>query len=192
MGKKIAALLAVLAVLGAAFWYVSTTHEPPGAVALFDACKKGDLEKVRQLLDQGVDINVQRAQPQKDIWMGVTPDLDVGFTPLMYAIEYRQPPVVDLLLEKGADIEKRTVIGNTALMMAANQVSMELVEKLLAKGADATAKNKWGHTAIDFASKRLMTEIHHKMVARLKKAGGFSGKEAAAPPRQGGPPRNRG
>jgi len=58
---------------------------------LVDACKRGDTDRVLELLDAGVDIN-SRVN-------------DGGFTPLSQAARVNQVGVVSLLLERGAQVD---------------------------------------------------------------------------------------
>jgi len=101
---------------------------------LLNACKDGDLEKVKQLLEEGADVNV------KD---------EKGRTALMFASWYGHKKVVKQLLEKGADVNAREYKdGETALMWAAAKGDKKVVKLLLESGADVNAKNKGGWTAL--------------------------------------------
>ena len=62
------------------------------------------------------------------------------------------PEIVQLLLDKGGELEARNTIGWTPLMFAARYSSTpEIVQLLLEKGADALAKDEEGKKAIDHA-----------------------------------------
>jgi ankyrin repeat protein len=58
---------------------------------------------------------------------------------------------VRYLLEQGADVNGRNVLGDTPLMAAAHVGSARMVRLLLASGADAGARNGRGETAEDIA-----------------------------------------
>ena len=77
-------------------------HENVACRALGDACKKGDVERVRELLTEGLaDVNN---------------DDDDGYTPLIHATIYNQTSVVSLLLTyKDLALDKATKNGYTAL-----------------------------------------------------------------------------
>ena len=60
--------------------------------ALIEAAKKGDLEQVRDLLDEGADVNAKNGD---------------GLTALMAAAETGNLDVVKFLIEKGADVNAR-------------------------------------------------------------------------------------
>lgn len=92
--------------------------------ALHNAAATGDTEKITSLLNSGeYDVNM----------LGGTP----GITPLMYAVANDQPNAVRLLLERGADINKRDKDKNTALVWAAHNTG--LTRLLIEKGADVDA-----------------------------------------------------
>lgn len=61
------------------------------------------------------------------------------------------PEVVQLLLNKGANVEARNNGGATPLLMAAYFGHVEVVKRLLAKGANIKAKDNKGNTALALA-----------------------------------------
>jgi ankyrin repeat protein len=73
------------------------------------------------------------------------PDIDKGFTALfslsnINKIEKKE--IVDILLEKGADVNLASHKGKTPLMLAAQFGHLWMVKKLLDNGADATLMDK--------------------------------------------------
>ncbi|EDL98852.1 rCG54922 [Rattus norvegicus] len=73
-----------------------------------------------------------------------------GATPLMLAAVTGQLPLVQLLVEKHADMNKQdSVHGWTALMQATYHGNKEIVKYLLNQGADVTLRAKNGYTAFD-------------------------------------------
>lgn len=95
---------------------VSTAMAGP----LHDAAKEGDVERAKQLLDQGVDL--------------AAPDA-AGEPALLVASLAGHTEVVALLLERGADINIRNKGGLTALHAAAYGGKLDIVKLLVAKGA---------------------------------------------------------
>jgi len=95
-----------------------------GGQRLVEAAKGGDAEYVRQLLDDGADVNFS----------------DNVSTPLNSAAENGHLDVVELLLVRGANIEGRDSTGFTPLINAAQGEKTDLVKRLLAAGADINAK----------------------------------------------------
>ena len=77
------------------------------------AISKGDLAKVQQLVEIGVDVN------KKD---------ERGKTPLMYAILFNQPQIVAYLIKKGADYRAEDSNGLTILDYAEKSKSEEIIK----------------------------------------------------------------
>lgn len=74
-----------------------------------------------------------------------------GWTPLHYAASGPSLPMIELLLERGAQIEALSPNRSTPLMMAAGYGPQEAVDLLLGKGANPRARNDKGLAASDFA-----------------------------------------
>ncbi|NHN25006.1 ankyrin repeat domain-containing protein [Flavobacterium jejuense] len=79
---------------------ISYTYESSDVNPLCLAISKGDIDKVKEIIAYGVDVNDTTIR---------------GTTPLMYAAIYNQVEIVELLLDKGADLEKEDKTGHTAL-----------------------------------------------------------------------------
>ena len=89
----------------------------------WSACyNDGDVDRVRELLDNGVDINALAPCS--------------GGAPLDAAIGGGHLPLVRFLVQRGADVNGVGYGSYTALMMAANQMSTEATQILLDHGAD--------------------------------------------------------
>jgi ankyrin repeat protein len=82
----------------------------------------------------------------------------------------RYAEVVKLLLDKGADVNKKTDEGITALMAASYGGNVEVVKLLLAKGADINVKNSKGETALMIAKDKGKDVMNSKSKAALKMA----------------------
>ncbi|XP_037829154.1 ankyrin repeat and SAM domain-containing protein 6 isoform X2 [Kryptolebias marmoratus] len=73
-----------------------------------------------------------------------------GATPLMMAAVSGQLEVVQLMVEKDADVDKQdSVHGWTALMQATYHGNKDVVKYLLGQGADVNLRAKNGYTAFD-------------------------------------------
>ena len=90
---------------------------------ILEASFKGDLLRVKQLLEEGVNVNAKNIN---------------GWSALMYAADNGHVEVVRTLLEAGADVAAKPPIGWTALMFAVYNDDVEMVRILLAAGADIT------------------------------------------------------
>ena len=112
-------------------------------VSLHDACRDGDTERVRQLLDVG-------AADEKDEYPGQKDDYDRKALGL--AIMQGHAEVVGLLLSKGAAVEVKDKLGDTALLalvafdeeqlgrMAAAQVHHQIAIDSKARGVEGSEK----------------------------------------------------
>jgi hypothetical protein len=132
------------------------------ALVLIEGCasnlirysRKGDITKVRNLLDKGTDVNTKNKQ-----------GYFFEYTALMAAAGNGHTELVKLLIDKGADMNAiwpGWSNGVTALMIAAYNGHTEVVKLLLDKGADVDVKNPYGMTALIYAA------IHgHTEIARL-------------------------
>lgn len=100
---------------------------PTKAEQLQDAARKGDAAAVKQLLDEGLDVNTK---------------FRYGTTALFFACDAGQTEVVKVLLDKGADLTvKDTFYGMTPLALAVSPprkktpAHNEIARLLIAKGA---------------------------------------------------------
>nr|WP_244244096.1 ankyrin repeat domain-containing protein [Lysobacter alkalisoli] len=69
-----------------------------------------------------------------------------GWTPIFRAVQSRRTPQVDLLVQAGADLQRKDSMGNTLLHVAANVNDAERVLGLLEAGIDPNATNNRGET----------------------------------------------
>ena len=102
---------------------------------LADAAERQDIATIRTLLaaSAGLDVNGRR------------PD---GATALLWAAQWNDVEMTDLLLAAGADPNAANDYGMTPLAMAVTNGSVPIVERLLAAGADATASLPSGETVL--------------------------------------------
>jgi ankyrin repeat protein len=71
---------------------------------------------------------------------------------IVWAARKKQPAVVALLLESGADIQATNNLGSNTLHLAAFTGDYDLMELLLNSGVDPTLRNKRGKIPIDYVS----------------------------------------
>ena len=126
---------------------------------LANAAMDGNLEKVRSLLRQNVDLNAAQNDGMTALHWAVYKadiniaqililagaDLQVGtrigsMTPLSFAARNGDNSMIELLLKAGADTELRTGLGTTPLMQASASGEIEAVQTLLNYGSEVNAK----------------------------------------------------
>ncbi|KAJ9466032.1 Protein HOS4 [Diplonema papillatum] len=122
------------------------------SVAL-DAVFRGDLVEVKKSVDVSL---IDKTHPQR------------GTTLLYTACRFGHDEVVQWLIEKGADVNKRNSeegSGSTPLHGAAFGGHSSILVKLLSAGADIAVENDYGDTAANDAG-----EPHENVTAAKKKA----------------------
>jgi ankyrin repeat protein len=138
---------------------------------LVTAAYEGNFKRVRELLDQGVDVNAKNRDGVTALWKtalsashnkksfemaefllgkGVDPNFKdkYGRTALMWASVYGSAKFVTLLLDKGADPND----GVPLIGAVHNHHNLEVVKLLLRNGAKANAKNSISWTALTEAA----------------------------------------
>ena len=119
------ALLLCLAGLGLSAAETNLSNE------FYTAIRNNDMAKLEALVEQGGNVNIAD---------------DKGITPLMNAAALGSPEAVQLLLDKGADVNARNTFNATALIWAA--ADLRKVKLLVAHKADVNAASKVGHTPL--------------------------------------------
>jgi cytohesin len=116
---------------------------------LHEAAKKGNLDKVKRLIEEGANVNV------KD---------EKNDTPLYIAVGQGNKEIAELLISKGANVNVVCTFGYTPLHWAVIALGgeKELAELLISKGANVNAVDKKGMTPLDLAN-----YSHHKALAEL-------------------------
>ncbi|MFP3025404.1 MAG: ankyrin repeat domain-containing protein, partial [Wolbachia sp.] len=107
---------------------------------LLISAEKGDLEKVRDSIRQGANVNVQGRQ---------------GWTPVFWAIQKNNFNIVELLLDNSADIKVKDNEGWTPLHWAVQLDLLNMVKYLAEKGADIDALTADGRTPLDIVREKL-------------------------------------
>lgn len=108
------------------------------AVALHDAAKAGDVDRVKAVLTKGVGVDERN---------------ELGRTPLMIAATQGHLEVVRLLLTKGADAKMFSNDGTSVLMSASffrkkHESATANMALLLERGADANTTDRSGTTPL--------------------------------------------
>lgn len=133
-----------------------------------DAARRGDLERLRKLPSDGVDLDSGNS---------------IGNTWLMHNASQGNAGLVSLFLERGARADARNAAGATALMQASNK---DIARLLLDKGADVNAKDAAGGTALMAAAKNGRVELTRFLLERdadptAKDSSGLTALAMAAP-----------
>ncbi|XP_053618820.1 ankyrin-2-like isoform X3 [Plodia interpunctella] len=154
------------------------------STAFLRAARAGQIEKIINLLEQGVDINVSNANglnaihlASKDGHVEVVRELldkgaaidaatKKGNTALHIASLAGQETVVKLLVQNGAQVNIQSQNGFTPLYMAAQENHDGVVKFLLANGANQSLATEDGFTPLAVA----MQQGHEKVVAVLLEA----------------------
>ena len=104
---------------------------------LINAAKHGDVIRVRELLDSGVNPNIRQYFSDD--------------SPLISASFDGHTEIVKFLLERGADPNIITNNGFTSLIHASVQGHTEIVRLLLENGADPNIRDRYGRTPLMIA-----------------------------------------
>lgn len=129
---------------------------PTGHGLVHAAARSGHAEMIPIFEDAKVDLDQQ--------------DSLVRETGLHMAVRYDHGPVVEALLDAGANIQLRNINGWTPLHDAANDGNIPLIKVLLAHGADINARESTGITPTAVAV------LNDQLSAAqfLKHSGGYS------------------
>lgn len=126
--------------------------DPNAESILAWAVSRGNKEMAELLLSYNADANFSNAIGEN------------GQTPIFFAAD---PKIAELLIAKGADVNRADLNGLTPLMLAAQEKKLEMVRFFIKNGADINAKNAKGETALQQA----IAVGDKKIISELKKAG---------------------
>ena len=108
----------------------------PAATQLHVAVKQGNVEKVKRLLTQGMDVNSLSS---------------FGYTPLHISAGLDKRRVTKLLVINGAKINARDLSGRTPLHLSARRGHLSMVKFLLSQGANPSIRDRSNRTPADIA-----------------------------------------
>lgn len=115
-----------------------------GSNSIHIACLYGDIKKIKEFLNSGVNIN------SKDF---------SNRTPLMYAAEDGATEILGYLLKNGANINEIDIRGESALIIALKNHNINAAKFLIESGADLSIINEEDKNALAIAQDIDSTEI---------------------------------
>lgn len=144
----------------------ATQSVAPEGQLLLNAVRRRNIEMVRSLIEQGVQID----------YKGIC-----GFTALHWAVEKKNLPMIQYLLEQGADINAQSTRGKTSLILAIlpstfiiypialtlPALSLEIVKALINHGANLYIKDDQNLTALDYAQQEHLNHITDYLVEKI-------------------------
>lgn len=155
----------------------------PKSEHLIEAIAKKDINRIEQLVRNGVDLNqgilMYNTSPlmfavetgsklivSKLIEHGSYVDTvdHLGNTPLIKSIEENRDEIATILIQNSTDINIRTNIGSIALHHAAKQSNETLFEMILEKGGDLNAYDDYGNTTLFYAMAGRNKQIINKLI----------------------------
>jgi len=143
--------------------------------AFFDACSKGDVKRVKELLAAGSNIHAVTSLGKTALHLACESEgpstelvkllLDKGldingnfktpssvekfdWSPLAIACVHKNTEVAVLLMERGANIEEKDAGGDTPLLKASRYGAIKIIEELLKRNANVKAVDNEGNTAL--------------------------------------------
>lgn len=94
-------------------------------------------------------------------------DIIDGITPLMLSIIYKQYEIAEILIKKGANINKKEKeICATPLILSIIYGQYEIAEMLIEKGANVNIKDNAGFTALIHAIQREKTDLSKMLIEK--------------------------
>ncbi len=100
---------------------------------LINAIKQDESEKISQLINSDIDVNMQSAD---------------GTTALHWAVHRDNDQATELLINKGINVNLQDETGATALWVAVKNGNAELVKTLVSAGADPNIEIESGETPL--------------------------------------------
>ncbi|WDV08483.1 ankyrin repeat domain-containing protein [Lysinibacillus irui] len=116
---------------------------------LLKAAEKGDIEVLRKVLEQKVDINAQDANKR---------------TALMIATYNQDVEAAKLLIEAGADVNIQDSMQNTPFLYAGAEGYLDILKLTIQAGADPTILNGYGGTALIPAAEHGHVEVIEELL----------------------------
>ncbi|MBQ2803588.1 MAG: cellulase family glycosylhydrolase [Lachnospiraceae bacterium] len=145
----------ILAVLCANGGFVDSFGDP-----IDNEVTKEEEDMIQLLLQYGADMEARSYHHEKEysrhelseITNYYSTDDGCGYTPLLYAVRYREYEIVQLLVENGADVNVKDYCGFTAVHTIADNLEdedgLEMLQYLLDKGACVDGITNFGQDVL--------------------------------------------
>lgn len=123
---------------------------------LFGAIRSQSMKWLKELLEQGADINVQNK---------------IGMTPLIFIVnldfnDSKKVKIIDFLVQNGANLDIQDCFGRTTLIVAAQRYKIfnnsEILNYLIDLGFDWYKKDNKGKYFIDYLDKSYKEKLERK------------------------------
>jgi ankyrin repeat protein len=167
-------------------WAVALVLASAADIRIADQAMTGDLDAVRALVAEKVDVNVAQGDGMTALhWAAFHDDLEMakllieakanveaetrvgGVTPLILASRNGSAPMIEALLAAGADPSKAASNGAGPLMAASTAGTVGAVRALLDGGADLHARETTnGQTALMFAAWENRADVIRLLIER--------------------------
>lgn len=136
------------------------------SIKLQPAILKNDRTAVETLVNDGIDINmvcrdetaltfaIKNQKEEIALWLVAQPQCDITAcnrhcrTPLFCAANCGNVALVEILLQKGANVDEEDFYGDTPLAASAWHDHANVAEMLISAGADINKRNKKGETPL--------------------------------------------
>jgi len=124
---------------------IFSTSENVSTKELFESVKGNDIDKVKKLIEQGVNINAEDY---------------IGWRPLHWAVHKGNINITELLVKAGAEINSKTKTQcDTPLHIAAWENYPDIAKLLIKHGADLNAENMYGIAPIHYVVQHNNPEV---------------------------------
>ena len=123
-----------------------------GETKLITASVNGDINKCRDLIKRGADLNIT--------------DDNIRWSALMNASSRGHYDIASLLCDSGADVHLKSKYGSTALMIASEYGYTNIVSLLISAGARIDEGRKYGSTALELAAKNNKYEVCQILITK--------------------------
>ncbi|WHY95300.1 ankyrin repeat domain-containing protein [Peribacillus simplex] len=118
---------------------------------LIQAIDRKETERIRNLIEQGADINTQDSE---------------GRTPTMIATYNNDVETAEILIKAGADVNIQDDMKNSPFLYAGAEGYVDILKLAIEAGADPSITNRYGGTALIPASEHGYVEVIKELLTK--------------------------